>query len=128
MRWSQSLLSDQMDPRDEPADGRYTAAVAAAALAISSRERGREGQLREESTPAGSQRGLSKTKSRKESSGMGNPSDSGRISRWFTIKEDKEDRESAGELPKPRFFLLVLTDCEPKSLLFLERKSQTRLQ
>ncbi|CAA7404201.1 unnamed protein product [Spirodela intermedia] len=92
-----------MDPRDEPMDGRYAAAVAAAALAISSREQGRQGQLWEESTPIGGQRSLTRSKSRRESSSnLSNPSDSGRISRWLTVKEGKEDRDSAGELPKPK--------------------------
>ncbi|CAA6667369.1 unnamed protein product [Spirodela intermedia] len=38
---------------------------------------------------------------KESSSNLSNPSDSGRISRWLTVKEGKEDRDSAGELPKP---------------------------
>ncbi|KAK1305801.1 hypothetical protein QJS10_CPA10g02033 [Acorus calamus] len=83
-------------------DGEHEAAVAAAAFAITAIEE--EILHKQKKITKDKEASLTKMKSRKESaagktkdSDTVRPTGSGRISRWFTNKETKEDEQSAGE-------------------------------
>lgn len=85
----QGQFSGQMSNVDDASDGEFETAIAAAAYAITLLEE--ESLLNQKKSDEESDSALTKTTSKREES-LNKPTDSSKISRWFSGKEEKDGK------------------------------------